>query len=511
MDAPVETEIKLVASPAMLAELRGHPRLTGADHTFACLTTYFDTPTRSLQRAGATLRLRTGEGGGEQTLKLPGAAGPCIRRREWTVTGQPDQLELARFPEEARAGLEHLVAGSAVAPMATAMFARTLRPLRAGSSAIELAFDIGTIRAGAREAPLCEVELELKEGRLADLLALARDLPLGPDLQWSVASKTARALALAFDLPGQARRAEPVDLPVDASIADGLRAICWNGVQQLLANYPLVIATGDHEALHQTRVAIRRLRAALSLFRTAATGPAGPVFGAELKAAAEGLAPARDLHLLQARVAAAASTAPYDYAALLAELGRCRDAAMASAQQVLAGGTFQRLLLRFAFWLEAGDWPGAGDATVSGQPLGPFANHILSRQFRKVRKAQGPLAAWPDPVRHKLRIEIKKLRYAVEFLAPLYDKDVSARHRKHFGQTLARLQDSLGELNDLAFAGAAPPALLAGRDPIVAARLAAELDGVLGHHHGKARRRLLGKAQGALDELVQAPEWWKEA
>jgi triphosphatase len=52
--------------------------------------------------------------------------------------------------------------------------------------------------------------------------------------------------------------------------------------------------------------------------------------------------------------------------------------------------------------------------------------------------------------RHKLRIQAKKLRYAAEFFASLYGSKRAAKRRHKFLSALERLQDGLGDLNDIA-------------------------------------------------------------
>ncbi|HEY6869923.1 MAG TPA: CHAD domain-containing protein, partial [Novosphingobium sp.] len=353
MHAPVETEIKLLATTAMLDRLGDDPRLAGPQQQACYENAYYDTLGGALGRAGAALRLRRGAGAAEQTLKLAERAGSPLSRAEWTVPAAGDRLDLTLFPEPARTRLEPLLGGSAVACFARTLVHRTTRRLSHGASLIEVAFDRGTICARDREEPLAELELELVDGSAADLLALALELPLGPNLRWSVTGKAARARTLAFDLPPAAVRAAAVELPANATLAEGLRTISWNGVNQLLANYPLALALSDPEAVHQTRVAIRRLRTALALF---SGGPEARIFAAEFRALALALAPARDLHLLHERAGCEVSRAgTEDLADLLAALAAGRDRALDAARQVLAGEPFQRLLVRFALWLEAAD------------------------------------------------------------------------------------------------------------------------------------------------------------
>ncbi len=508
MAQSVETEIKLVASPAALELLRAHPKLAGADHSETLVTTYFDTTGGRLRRGGAALRIRDGRKGREQTLKLASHGGSTVKRGEWNVAAATDVPEPGAFPVRARGALVRLLNGEPLHLVATTRIERTTRRLHHGSSAIEVAFDIGTIEAGEREDRVCELELELVEGRLADLLALALQLPLGPELGWSVLSKAERCHALAFDLQPAASLAQAIRLRRDMNAAQAFQAIAWNCLNQLLANYPLVVASGDPGGLHQARVAIRRLRAALTLFKDIAGDETGSVLRAELKAVALALGPARDLHVLVERVGSGAGKTGDDRREMLDHLAIQRDKAVASAQTLLAAAPFQRLLFEFAAWLEGGEWLERTQETGGDQPILPFAAQVLSHRRRKLRRAGRHLADLSDADRHRLRISAKKLRYAATFFASLFTEPETSRDRNSFARALRRLQDSLGELNDMAVAAARRDDLFAGLEPITAARHSAQLEAILAAQEN-ARSKLLRSAGRALDVITSARPWWK--
>lgn len=508
MAQPIETEIKLAASPAMLGKLRTHPMLAGSEQTDTLVTTYYDTTGARLRRGGAALRIRDSGNGREQTLKLISPGGTSLRRREWNEAATGDLPDPSDFPVRARRGLARLLDGAPLEPVAINPIERTTRRLNFGGSAIEIAFDLGTIEVGGREEAIYELEIELVEGHLADVIALALKLSLGPDLSWSVSSKAERCYLLAYDLQHAAVRAGPVKLSASADTAKGFQTIAWNCLGQLLANYPLVVASGDPDAVHQCRVAIRRLRAACSLFKDVADDDEAPVLRAELRAVAMGLAPSRDLHVLIGQVLSAAKAGDHDAGELLAHLGARMDAAAQSAQQLLSGGSFQRLLFQFAGWIEGGNWLKRKGETGGDQPLAPFATRALSRRRRKMRRLKYPLSDMSDAARHQLRIDAKKLCYAAEFFASLYRGQNPTKQRLAFVKALGRLQDSLGELNDMIVASRARKTLFEGLEPIAAARLATQLEEFL-DHQGKSRSKLLKLADRSLARVSGALAWWK--
>ncbi len=266
--------------------------------------------------------------------------------------------------------------------------------------------------------------------------------------------------------------------------ARGLQCIAWRCLVQVVAAYPQVIADGSPKAVHQTRVAIRRLRAAMSLFRKVSSDEAANLLRDGFKAAASALAPARDLHVRAALLADAAKAGGQDATEAMAQLAARQRAATQAAAQMLAGLPFQTLLLHCATWIEALD--------EARRPLDSFAAQALSRRRRRLLRHGHDLAAMDDAARHALRIDVKKLRYATDFLAAVFPGEMARRRRARMSRTLTTLQDCLGDLNDRA----------------IAARESRELGRLLAIDE-RARQRTLGRAQRALDRLYALPAWWK--
>lgn len=503
----IETEVKLMASSAMLDALRTHPRLAGADDRATLVTTYFDTLDRRLHRGGASLRVRADGEAREQTLKLSPGGEAALRRGEWTVPLDGAAPAPCDFPAKARGRLGELLDGAAIAPVAVTTVERTSRRICPGRSVIEAAFDLGTIEAGGQRMEVRELELELVEGCAADVLTLAETLPLGPELRWSLRSKAERGHELAFDDPPRAVRAREPEFGADLDIAQGFQVIAWNCLGQLLANYPLIVEFADPDALHQSRVAIRRLRAALSLFGAFVADSQIGLLRAEIKAAAQGLGPARELDVLLERVSAETEAGGQRETELRSHLSMRREAATRSAQELLLGESFQRLLFQLAAWIEDGEWLKRKAETGADKPLVGQAARILARRRRKLGRHREPLRTMTDEERHELRIEGKKLRYAADFFDPLFAGKAVRKRKRDFSRAMGKLQDALGRLNDIAVAGAGRADLLDDLDPITAARLEAELDALFAGETTE-RRDLLKSAQRALSRVRDLPAWW---
>ena len=230
-----------------------------------------------------------------------------------------------------------------------------------------------------------------------------------------------------------------------------------------MANEAVLRVATDPDAVHQMRVALRRLRAAITLFKDAlADGERDAVRG-ELKALANALGPARDLDVLIAetlRPAAERHAGDPDFAALVADCERRRDEAYERALAALRSGEFARTILRAAAWIEAGDWLASGDkgSARGARPpdRGPRGGRAGRGAGARSAAARGACGGMAPEARHEVRIEIKKLRYAAEFFASLFDAAGGGSGARRRCPRSRRCRRSLGELNDIAVASGEP-------------------------------------------------------
>lgn len=232
-------------------------------------------------------------------------------------------------------------------------------------------------------------------------------------------------------------KAEPVPIRREMTVAEGFATIVASCVRHYRLNEPLVIEARHAEALHQVRVAMRRLRSALSLFRPAIRDGGYAHIRDELRWFTAELGDARNLDVYLERELAA------DDRRLLE--GR-RDEAYDKAIAAMKSPRFKELMLELASWSAWGDWRQA--RRVQGR-LGPFVNRRLDRLWSGVSAARR-LRQMNGEDRHRLRIQVKKLRYAVDFVAALHSR--KRKRQRKFGAALERLQDELGLSNDIVVA-----------------------------------------------------------
>lgn len=494
---PEEVEIKLAASQSMLENLRRHPALLGQSQCESLRTTYFDTPDGALAAGKASLRVRRRAKGCEQTLKIALGRKSQMQRSEWNQPLHADAQapDPAAFPAPAALALDQMRRGAHLLPYAELAVERETRLLRRGKALIEVAFDTGEIRAGDRPTQaIAEIELELCEGRLADLLQLALELPLGPDLGWSIRTKAQRAQALAKGRTPQAVSAAPVALTRGISGARAFQTIGWNVLAHAVGNLGLVINRGDPAAIHQLRVAIRRMRAALSLFAKdlLALDPQARLWRQELREAAILLAPARDLHVL-------AQSIKEPPEALL----RAEAAATRNAREELSQPRFQRLWLQLALWLEDGAYLAAPQA---GAAIEPLAAAMIERQRDAIRGMRKRLSGMCDSDLHELRKDVKKLRYSAGFFIAL---DKNRRARAH-QDALEQVQGALGQIQDQASAMEAGTAIsrLLDLPREEALDLQAQLDKAMGLS-ARGRPQAIEQARAGLALEKAHAGWWE--
>ncbi|WP_235677195.1 CHAD domain-containing protein [Rhodopseudomonas palustris] len=244
--------------------------------------------------------------------------------------------------------------------------------------------------------------------------------------------------------PGAAP-ANDIDLSEIASSGEAFRAIVTALLHLIVAQQPRV-RRRDPSGVHQMRIALRRMRAAISVFGDLVDGTDTQRMKRELKWLAGRLAPARDLHLLEVKIKGAKLRAASP--TFLKRLGADRGAAFDSARATVDLQRFRKLLADLEHWIEAGEWTKRADA--DDRPSAEvFARKVLTRRAHKLNKRLAKLEQLDDEERHRVRIAAKKLNYAIGFFESLFDGKAGKR-LKRFRKHLKKLLDALGALNDVA-------------------------------------------------------------
>ena len=450
-----EIELKLALPESAQRNFLRHPLLkkAAARQTYRLINLYYDTPELALRKRGIGLRLRAQGKLWLQTIKCAGkSAGGLSSRPEWE-TPYVGHFDFSMIDNPSvREWLEQPRHKTRIAPIFETNFQRIAWhfELKQGTRVV-LTLDRGWIAAGGRRQAISEVEIELEEGDEGHLFDFAEQfanrIPLAP----APLSKADRGYRLFKQTPDTPVKATQVQLLPDAPPADAFRQIALSCLDHLQQNHAGAMASGNPEYIHQMRVATRRLRAALRLF-----GPLLPSGFDEpllppLRELMTALGRARDYDVLLAEIAEPVLQALPDEPRLAALVGIITERRFDMRQQALRllhSPRFGSIVLHALASIN-GMKVGSGGTATEDLTTIDFAASRLRRLRKKVLGLATCARIDNPPSLHALRIGIKRLRYALEFFAPL----ASTRAMRRMLTQLVILQETLGQINDLANAG----------------------------------------------------------
>ncbi len=520
----IETELKITLDAADLARLRRHPALvelrTRPRRTERLVSIYCDTADHALARAGIALRLRRIGRSWVQTVKLGRRAGGAglYAHQEVERPAPGGRLALdGDDPTGAYAAIAASVGEAPLTPVFETRVERTSERLALpGNGVVELALDRGEIVAGAARAPILEAEIELVEGEIGAVFALARRLFLSGPIDFSAANKSTLGYRLARDGALDAeiapRGAGSLDYDATATVETVARDVFRDCFAQISRNMVVVARREVIEGPHQLRVGLRRLRTAFAVF--------GPSLGAEalapLSDAARRLGQVagrlRDADVLIDDVVAgtvgpATSVTALDAAAreaLTAALEARRTEVRTAVRAALAGPEAAAFLFDLIEAIEARGWLAPADYSQTERlaaPIGAAAPALLEKRHRKVLRRGRRIEALDAEALHELRKELKKLRYAADMLGPIYP----AKRVGPFVTALKEMQDTFGSLNDAAMAAEALTGPEApGRADPAAQRGAGWVLGVLEARVGEDRPKLFRRWK----DFAETRQFW---
>ena len=496
----MELELKLLIDGVSTGPIESHPAFVGgkAFRRKHLTTTYYDTPDLALRQRGTTLRVRRSGKSFVQTVKCDDPQAVLGERGEWewpVGSAEIDIDKLAELPPGL--ALVKDIAARVEPLFLTDVDRRTWLIELEGGTAIEAAIDRGVARAGASEAAINELELELKEGTRAPLIRLAIDLCGRADLRYGAQSKAERGYhLLAAGLPPR-RDVEPLRLPEHASIADVFPRLV-NGALVEFAADMAAAGDGDVEGVHRLRAAIRKLRTLLVLFGPDLESEATSRFKASLRELGTVLGRGRDWDVFLTetlrRARADSGEASLD---LLIEPARARrDAAHAAIRDTMLGPGPTRLLLGLAAWTSETGWLSNPAREV---PLRAQLPHTLGRIERRVVRRARHSEDEDAETLHDLRKAMKKLRYSAEDVGSLFKSGPVERYVRAVKATLS----VLGEINDASVAIARAGDVAPPDRPELAPAAA-----ILLGWNEKRLKKALDKLQGKLRKFKASKPFW---
>ncbi|MEU7747048.1 CYTH and CHAD domain-containing protein [Nonomuraea sp. NPDC049158] len=410
--------------------------------SYQLVALYYDTPDLRLATRGITLRRRRGGDDAGWHLKLPKAKG--VRQEITHPLTRSTKMVPAELAELVRA----YTRGAELQVVAELDTRRTVTLLHDGPTGlVEVAddrvkgtvFDAEESEGGPRVVRWREVEAELLEGDQALLAKVGKRLRKAGATPSESASKLARLLE-----PPPLAQAPTKDGSAGQTVMDYLAG----QVTALLSQDPRV-RRAEHDAVHQMRVASRRLRSALRAFGGIITGTKR--IQDELRWLATVLGEARDLEVIRARFARelAALAPELVTGRILARLGDDLHARELEAYEhikdTLSGERYYALL-------NALDTLTANPklTKAAAEPAHDKLSDVAAENWDRVAKIYDTAQAISDLERrelamHDVRKAAKRARYTAEALQPTLGKSMVklAKHAAAVQEVLGTHQDGV--------------------------------------------------------------------
>ncbi len=460
---PVETELKLVipgpeAEMAIVENIRSQGYRVKELKPVRNIDIYLDTFDWSLLKKKLALRYRTSDGASMFTIKSIGKIEDGIAERmeievqldrpaetpaEVAVTQIRNQIDGIIYPRKL---LEHIKISTD---------RRRYRVVSPEGAKIELAFDTSSFSLRGLHKPrrarkLQEMEAELLDGPAAALNSLSLLLSQTPCYPPSTASKLETAIErLNVPIPSK-RPPEKYMVRLDDRLDLAVRKILAYQFYRFREHLPGVQRDIDTEFVHQARVATRRMRSALRLFRDAVPPAAGAYLEGELQWLGGMFGTVRDLDVFLLNLSI-----------FQQQIDRFPEKKKKVFDDWIAGhrseplnnlietlnsaryANFEQRLLRF---LEI-PLPVRPRAALAVKLVREVAPAVIKEKFDAVIKQGHKVLENPKLKQfHRLRIQMKRLRYACEFMAPAYDGALEP-----FIERTVEIQDCLGEIQDTVF------------------------------------------------------------
>jgi len=450
----VETELKLLLPPdwsghnshAVVDRLEPENRSRGSSRKLH--STYFDTPSLDLAKRGMALRVRKVGRHWIQTLKAPasGKAGLQIMQEYEAElpNGQPSLVKIGnrQLARQLRGRI-----WSGLQPVFETAIERTAWPLTFHGSEIELAWDRGSIRAGQREEPVHELEMELKTGEHSSLFEAAEELLDVVPFRIGHSSKSARGYALAAGTNPTPQRAIAVDLSEDDTMALAFEKIVVGCMEQMHANEQSMLANGAVEAVHQFRVSLRRLRAIVGTYRELIDDNVHAMLSIDLRWAQRAFGPARDFDVyVSETLDSMLPHIPDDpaFQLYIDVANTARAKARREAMLALHNPRYSAMQLHIYRNLGSGAWRHQLATGYLDEPTRRFAASQLKALYKRMCRLGDNWRELSHGDLHRLRILGKRLRYVALAFRSLFKTKPANR----FLDRIGAVQDCLGVLND---------------------------------------------------------------
>jgi len=449
----IEREIKLAAEARIvlpdLADAVPGLRV-GAATRLQLDAVYYDTPTLSLARWGVTLRSRSGEPGPTWTLKLPESAEATKLSRHELTFDEP----IGPIPNSVRLAARAHARSQPLGPVVRLNTERIQFDLEIDGHKIATLCDDTVVADGAPEpiSVFREIEIELADGAPDEAVdaIVSRLRAAGCKDDEAPVPKAIRALGpRAFDRPDvfipKAGKKATVGVLVRHSLATSVTA--------LITQHAPVCMGDDPEAVHQFRVAARRLRSDLRTFAPLLDRHVTTWLRDELKWLGTAVGRGRDADVLAERLRAQVSRLPApDVKSVDLLLKRLEEMGHDAFEHIVATLDDDRYVKLLDELVDIASQPAFASEPpgLAHRAARPIFIDIVRKPWRRLERAVGALPPEaPDTAYHAVRIRAKRVRYAAEAVTPVYGKEA-----RRFARAVAEVQTVLGNNQDTTVAEA---------------------------------------------------------
>ena len=460
---PTETELKLVlpnpdAESGIIAILREHGYMVKKPDQVKNVDIYMDTFDWLLMRNQLSLRYRLANGKAMHTIKSIGSIADGIAER---MEMEVPLSEPVSDPTEISTKQIREIIGDVIYPrrllehIQICTDRRRYQVVLPQKAEFEIAFDTSSFSLRGLHKPrrtqkLQELEVEIISGptaalkNLAVLLARKFGYPPSTESKLEVAIKRLKVLIPSKKPP------EALRVRLDDRLDLAIRKFLTHQLNRFCENIPGVISDIDTEFVHQARVTTRRMRSALRLFCDAVPLSTGAYFTRELKWLGEMFGAVRDVDVFLLNLNAfehQIGRFPAKRKAVLNDwIEKHRRAPLKTLIKAIDSQkyvNFERRLRRFI----EGELPVRPRSPLALKLVSEVAPVIITEKFNAVIK-QGMTVIKKPKLKefHGLRIQMKRLRYACEFMAPAYEGTLEP-----FIERTVEIQDCLGEIQDTVF------------------------------------------------------------
>ena len=437
----IESELKFDGEAfSALPDLPGFVRVS--EVVLRLEAEYWDTADRRLAAWGVTLRHRRASNDSEDgwTLKLPvlRSGGPGIQRTEVNVAGEPDTP-----PRQLAELIRAMTLEGQLVGVATLITRRRLLCVGrdSASTVLEVADDhVESFVKGSAGPSFRQVEVEVvgpvRAKAIRKVVAALSSAGFEPSVDRSKLARVLGEPPAGFPRPG---RLEP-----HATVGEFAGMIFMVGVDQLVANDPAVRIGDDDEAVHQARVATRRLRADLRSFGPLLDDERVAALRGELKWLGDLLGGVRDEDVMERNLGALLVTvggggSPAS-GEILDRIGSRRAFRRGLLLSAMSGQRYLRLVQDL---MDAAVDPPLRQGRDPKERARPLVRRQARRSWKRVRRAVAALEPEPtDAALHELRKAVKRARYGAQAAGRV------GLDTKRFARALGQLQDELGDLHD---------------------------------------------------------------